>query len=34
MKARQRTTLVAGACLALSLAVCVLALRRIDRIRP
>jgi tetratricopeptide (TPR) repeat protein len=34
MKARQRTTLVAGACLAVSLAVCVMALRRIDRIRP
>jgi tetratricopeptide (TPR) repeat protein len=34
MKARQRTTLVAGACLAASLAVCVMALRRIDRIRP
>jgi tetratricopeptide (TPR) repeat protein len=34
MSARQRTTVVAGTCLAVSLTACVLLLRGIDRIRP
>lgn len=34
MTARQRTTLIAGACLTVSMTACVLLLRRLDRIRP
>jgi Bradykinin len=34
MTAPQRTTAIAGACLALSLSACVLLLRHIDRVRP
>jgi len=34
MTARQRTTVIAGACLAVSMSACVLLLRRLDRIRP
>ena len=34
MIARKRTTIIAGACLAVSLTACVLLLRNIDRIRP
>jgi hypothetical protein len=34
MKAPQRTTVIAAACLAVSMTACVLLLRRLDRIRP
>ncbi len=34
MTARQRTTIIASACLAVSMTACVLLLRNIDRIRP
>ena len=34
MTARQRTTIIASGCLAISMAACVLLLRHIDRIRP
>ncbi len=34
MTARQRTTIIAGACLAVSMTACVFLLRHIDRLRP